>query len=299
MPLEAKKLDSGALAGDARPSTGWNPREPASFDVDATVDNIPVVATIDSGCTGILVSKEIAKKVNKPLRAGPAKILEFAEGSTTKVDQYATIDVGIGPTTRTLEALVAPVNSDLLLGLRWLRRENPKIDWTAGTVTIQGHTIMSKQQLRKAVRRGEVVAVATVAKGHVNDQECPPEIDARFAQVVKEYEDVFPATLPPVDTLRARAHDVRHEITIEDGARPHSQPIYHLSEAELSELRRQLKELLDAGHIQPSKSPWGALILFVKKKGSQKLRIVHRLPTPQCGHGQRCHSPGASRRDAP
>ncbi|KAG5458413.1 MAG: hypothetical protein BJ554DRAFT_1363, partial [Olpidium bornovanus] len=58
LSVEAKKLESGALAGGARPCTGWNASEPASFDVDATVDDIPVVATIDSGCTGILVSKE-------------------------------------------------------------------------------------------------------------------------------------------------------------------------------------------------------------------------------------------------
>ncbi|KAG5460268.1 MAG: hypothetical protein BJ554DRAFT_7701, partial [Olpidium bornovanus] len=95
----SKILDSGALAGDAHSSTGWNPREPASFDVDATVDDIP-----------------IAKKVNKPLWAGPAKILEFVEGSTTKVDQYATIDVGIGTTRRTVEVLVVPVSDKELSG---------------------------------------------------------------------------------------------------------------------------------------------------------------------------------------
>jgi hypothetical protein len=35
---------------------------------------------------------------------------------------------------------------------------------------------------------------------------------------------------------------------------------------ELAELKVQLKELLDKGFIQPSNSPWGALVLFVKKK---------------------------------
>ena len=35
---------------------------------------------------------------------------------------------------------------------------------------------------------------------------------------------------------------------------------------ELQELRDQLQELLDKGFIRPSTSPWGALILFVKKK---------------------------------
>ena len=76
-----------------------------------------------------------------------------------------------------------------------------------------------------------------------------------------------------MDSLRAREKEVKHEIKIKLGAKPHSQPIYHLSELELAEFRRQLKELTDAGHIQPSKSPWGAPVLFVKKKGSDKVRM--------------------------
>jgi len=35
---------------------------------------------------------------------------------------------------------------------------------------------------------------------------------------------------------------------------------------ELKELKEQLQELLDRGFIRPSVSPWGAPVLFVKKK---------------------------------
>ena len=49
-----------------------------------------------------------------------------------------------------------------------------------------------------------------------------------------------------------------------------------MAPAELGELKLQLQELLSKGFIRPSVSPWGAPILFVKKKG-WKSENVHRL----------------------
>jgi hypothetical protein len=51
-------------------------------------------------------------------------------------------------------------------------------------------------------------------------------------------------------------------IKLEPGVEPPFQSIYHLSPAELNEVKRQLTELLEAGFIQPSKSPFGAPIIL-------------------------------------
>jgi hypothetical protein len=46
---------------------------------------------------------------------------------------------------------------------------------------------------------------------------------------------------------------------------------------ELAELKIQLQELLDKGHIRPSSSPWGSPTLFVKKKdGSLRMCVDYR-----------------------
>jgi hypothetical protein len=46
---------------------------------------------------------------------------------------------------------------------------------------------------------------------------------------------------------------------------------------ELEELRKQIKELQDKGYVRPSSSPWGALVLFVKKKdGSMRMCVDYR-----------------------
>jgi hypothetical protein len=46
---------------------------------------------------------------------------------------------------------------------------------------------------------------------------------------------------------------------------------------ELRELKMQLKELLDLGLIRPSVSPWGTLVIFIRKKdGSWRIYIDYR-----------------------
>ncbi|GJR64644.1 putative reverse transcriptase domain-containing protein [Tanacetum coccineum] len=67
---------------------------------------------------------------------------------------------------------------------------------------------------------------------------------------------------------------------------------YRLAPSELEELSRQLKELQDKGFIRPSSSPWGAPVLFVKKKDGffrmcidyrqlNKLTVKNRYPLPR------------------
>ena len=52
---------------------------------------------------------------------------------------------------------------------------------------------------------------------------------------------------------------------------------YRMTPAELRELKEQLQELLDKGFIRPSTSPWGAPVLFVKRKdGTLRLCIEYR-----------------------
>ncbi|KAL9252656.1 Retrovirus-related Pol polyprotein from transposon 297-like protein [Drosera capensis] len=60
-------------------------------------------------------------------------------------------------------------------------------------------------------------------------------------------------------------------------AAPISKAPYRMAPAELKELKTQLEELLEKGYIRPSVSPWGAPVLFVKKKdGSMRLCIDYR-----------------------
>ena len=69
------------------------------------------------------------------------------------------------------------------------------------------------------------------------------------------------------------------EVSIEllPGTTPISNAPYRMAPPELAELKKQLQELLDKGLIRPSVSPWGAPVLFDKKKdGSLRLCIDYR-----------------------
>ena len=73
---------------------------------------------------------------------------------------------------------------------------------------------------------------------------------------------------------------------------PISIPPYRMAPIELKELKEQLKDLLDKGFIRPSVSPWGAPVLFVRKKDSSlrmcidyrqlnKVTIKNKYPLPR------------------
>nr|GFB75122.1 retrotransposon protein, putative, Ty3-gypsy subclass [Tanacetum cinerariifolium] len=75
-----------------------------------------------------------------------------------------------------------------------------------------------------------------------------------------------------------KSKEKRHEdALIVPGAAPVARTPYRLAPSEMKELAEQLKELSDKGFIRPSSSPWGAPVLFVKKKdGSFRMCIDYR-----------------------
>nr|GFC61003.1 putative reverse transcriptase domain-containing protein [Tanacetum cinerariifolium] len=70
---------------------------------------------------------------------------------------------------------------------------------------------------------------------------------------------------------------VEFRIDLVPGATPVARTPYRLAPSELKDLSKQLKELSKKGFIRTSSSPWGALVLFVKKKdGSFRMCINYR-----------------------
>ena len=101
------------------------------------------------------------------------------------------------------------------------------------------------------------------------------ELEIGDIPIVREFLDVFPNDLPglPPDCV------IEFSIDLLPGTAPISKAPYRMAPIELKEIKEQLVELLDKGFICPSASPWGAPVLFVKKKdGSMRLCIdYHEL----------------------
>ena len=86
--------------------------------------------------------------------------------------------------------------------------------------------------------------------------------DLSLPRVVCEHKDIFLDELLGLPLHRV----VDFTIELHLGTLPISMTLHRMVPVELQELKVQLQELLDKGFIRPSTSPWGASILFAKKK---------------------------------
>ncbi|GJR69463.1 putative reverse transcriptase domain-containing protein [Tanacetum coccineum] len=92
-------------------------------------------------------------------------------------------------------------------------------------------------------------------------------------RVVRDFPEVFPDDLLGLPLVR----EIEFCIDLIPGASPVVRSPYRLAPSEMLELSNQLKELQEKGFIRPSHSPWGAPVLFVKKKdGSMRMCIDYR-----------------------
>ena len=94
--------------------------------------------------------------------------------------------------------------------------------------------------------------------------------DLSLPRVVYEYEDVFSNELSGLPPHRA----MDFVIELHPGTSPISMIPHRMAPVELHELKVQLQELLHKGFIRPNTSPWGAPVLFVKKK-DKTLRLCN------------------------
>ncbi|GJR11801.1 putative reverse transcriptase domain-containing protein [Tanacetum coccineum] len=92
-------------------------------------------------------------------------------------------------------------------------------------------------------------------------------------RVVRDFPEVFPDDLSGLPPVR----EIEFRIDLIPGASPVVKSPYRLAPSEMLELSNQLKELQEKGFIRPSHSPWGATVLFVKKKdGAMRMCIDYR-----------------------
>ncbi|GJU34909.1 putative reverse transcriptase domain-containing protein [Tanacetum coccineum] len=99
------------------------------------------------------------------------------------------------------------------------------------------------------------------------------DVELADGKIVRIFRDVISEDLPGLPPARP----VEFQIDLIPGAARVARVPYRLAPSEMKELSEQLQELSDKGFIRPSSSPWGALILFVKKKdGSFRMCIDYQ-----------------------
>ncbi|XP_070050877.1 uncharacterized protein [Nicotiana tomentosiformis] len=185
--------------------------------------------------------------------------------------------------TRADLLLLSMVDFDVILGMDWLSPHYdildchakimtlampvlPRLEWRS-TLEYTPRRVISFLKAQRMVEKGYDAYLAYVRDVSIDTH------TVESVPVVRDFPDVFPADLLGIPPDR----DIDFGIDLLPGTQPISIPPYRMAPSELKELKEQLQELLDKGFIRPSASPWGAPVLYVKKRdGSMRMCIDYR-----------------------
>ncbi|GJS86764.1 putative reverse transcriptase domain-containing protein [Tanacetum coccineum] len=193
---------------------------------------------------------------------------------------------------------------DVIIGMDWLRRCHAvivcdeklvQVPYGNETLTFCGNkssnrresqlTVISCSKAQEYMAKGCQVFLAQISAKKEEDKSEGKQI--KDVPIVRDFPEVFPEDLPGLPPARP----VEFQIDLIPGAAPVARAPYRLAPSEMKELSEQLQELSDKGFIRPSSSPWGAPVLFVKKKDGSfrmcidyrelKLTVKNRYPLPR------------------
>jgi hypothetical protein len=174
-------------------------------------------------------------------------------------------------------AVVTPDVDAIVLGMPWLHKHNPHVDFAKKTLQFREEINVSStidvQMVSADDIMKDVVYVGAV-RLQTQEREELTQLKSQLPEPYQDFADVFSeakaSNLPP-----HREFDLT--IETEEGKDPPFGPLYPLSETELKVLRDYIDDNLARGWIRPSKSSAGAPILFAKKKdGSLRLCVDFR-----------------------
>nr|GFB58858.1 putative reverse transcriptase domain-containing protein [Tanacetum cinerariifolium] len=197
---------------------------------------------------------------------------------------YAVGNAGANP-----DNVVAELGSfDVIVGMDWLKTYHALIvcDEKIIYVPFEDETliircnrsnngnqlnIISCTKTQKYLLKGYPVFLANITTKTIKDKSKEKQLED--VPIVRDFFEVFLEDLPGLPPTR----QVEFQIDLIPGAASVAWAPYRLALFEMKELSDQLQELSDKGFIRPSSSPWGALVLFVKKKdGSFWMCIDYR-----------------------
>ncbi|GJT57329.1 putative reverse transcriptase domain-containing protein [Tanacetum coccineum] len=171
-----------------------------------------------------------------------------------------------------------------------------RIPWGRETLIFHGNgsnwehetrlNIISCTKTQKYMIKGCQVFLAHVTTKEAEDKSEKKRLDN--VPIVRDFLEVFLEDLSSLPLTR----QVEFQIDLIPGVAPVARAPYRLAPSKMKELSEQLKELSDKGFIRPSSSPWGAPVLFVKKKDGSfrmcidyrelnKLTVKNRYPLPR------------------
>ncbi|XP_050916522.1 uncharacterized protein LOC127131652 [Lathyrus oleraceus] len=150
---------------------------------------------------------------------------------------------------------------DVILRMNWLESNHVRIKCYEKTVSFPAFDASDKlfvsakqvEELMNYEAKVFMILSSMKAQSKVVIGELP---------VVCDFSKVFPEDISDLQSER----EIKFSIDLVSGTTPVSMALYRMYDLELSELKKQLEDLLEKKFVQPSVSQWGALVLLVKKK---------------------------------
>ncbi|KAJ0522988.1 putative nucleotidyltransferase, Ribonuclease H [Helianthus annuus] len=265
------------------------------------LDNIYVTVLFDSGADTSYISmkaSKLLKRTSTPLNT--KHVVELANGKSLEAMHIVKgCSIVLAGQAFSIDLIPIVLGSfDIVIGMDWLSQHQAEILCSEKIIRIprsgqeplevQGDKsgavagIISFLKAQKCLWKGHTAILALVSDASVKEKKLED------IPVVRDYPQVFPEDLPGLPPHR----QVEFQIELAPGAAPIARAPYRLAPSELEELSKQLQELLEKGFIRPSSSPWGAPVLFVKKKDGtfrmcidyrelNKVTVKNRYPLPR------------------
>ena len=212
----------------------------------------------------------------------------MANGSMVQIAGSVKFLLKCGAYRGVVKAWVFPrLDNTMILGIPWLRKENPQVDWTRSTVVVQqknqwislplvqktnpsAYSVneISANEAQTMFHQGEMQEAFLGFVRCVNEESVVMEVQRESIQnsspkwredlpdsiraVLEEYDDIFPQDLPRGLPLVRKGHEF--EIKLEDDIPSIYRPLYKVSPRKLQEGKDQIQSMLKHGFIRPSDS---------------------------------------------
>ncbi|GJX02316.1 reverse transcriptase domain-containing protein [Tanacetum coccineum] len=256
------------------------------------INNVYASVLFDTGADRSFISSTFSEHLNvTPTALDTGYDVELADGkSLTATTILRGCTLNLQNHTFKIDLLPIEIGSfDVIIGMDWMSKHRAIVVCYEKYIRIPyGNDVLIVRGERSGVRsKSRLEVISSIRTQKYIEKGCPvfliqvmrkeeietPERRVEDVPVVKDFLEVFLEDLPGLPPT----HQVEFHIELIPGAAPVTRALYHLAPAEMKELAEQLKELSDKGFIRPSSSPWGAPILFVKKKdGSFRMCIDYR-----------------------
>ncbi len=272
-----------------------------------------ILCLLDIGASHNFITRESAERMELHLEELKAPIeVHFADGVPHPTTlQAKEVPLQLGNWRGKVDLLVSTLGGmECVLGMEFITQNNVVIEGHNRLVRIpsKSRIVRIKAQelsyvggptihfmLGKTWEKECVGGLGIMCVMQVLDEYEPKEVTKLVTspkcikQVLEEFPDVMPEELPEDLPSRRR---IDHVIEVMPGVAPPAKAPYRMSHEELKELKVQLEELLMKGYIKPSKSPYGAPVLFVHKKDGtlrmcvdyialNKATVKNRYPLPR------------------